>query len=77
MAKALMGSYTTPETIRLLDEIRALRARVAELEAALSEAEVAREGREQVAREGRDETQREHEDPIVTLDSPVETASTA
>lgn len=37
--KALMGSGTDIETLRLLDEIRALRARVTELEAALEQAE--------------------------------------
>lgn len=46
MAKALMGSYTTPQTIKLLDEVRALRARVAQLEAALAEAEAAEQERE-------------------------------
>ena len=35
--KALMGAGTDIETLRLLDEIRTLRARVAELEAALDE----------------------------------------
>ncbi len=43
MAKALMGTYTTPRTIELLDEVRALRQRVARLEAALAEAETARD----------------------------------
>ena len=37
--KALMGVGTDIETLRLLDEIRALRTRVAELEAALEDAE--------------------------------------
>ena len=37
--KALMGVGTDIETLRLLDEIRALRARVGELEAALEQAE--------------------------------------
>lgn len=46
MAKALMGSFTTPDTLRLLEEIRALRQRVAELESALAEAERARDDRE-------------------------------
>lgn len=67
MAKALMGLYATPETIRLLDEIRALRARVTELEEALEEAEVARRGRDQSARQGDDQP----DEGVVTLD-PVE-----
>lgn len=46
MAKALMGTYTTPRTVELLDEIRALRARVAQLEHALAEAETARDERD-------------------------------
>lgn len=37
--KALMGAGTDIETLRLLDEIRTLRNRVAELEAALEQAE--------------------------------------
>jgi cell division septum initiation protein DivIVA len=39
MAKALLGSHVAPSTVRLLDEVRALRQRVAELEAALAAAE--------------------------------------
>lgn len=39
--KALMGAGTDVETLRLLDEIRMLRARVTELEAALEQAEAA------------------------------------
>lgn len=42
MGKALLGTHVTPGSLRLLDEIRALRARVAELERALAEAEAAR-----------------------------------
>lgn len=38
MAKALFGTVATPSQLRLLDEIRALRRRVAELEAALEQA---------------------------------------
>lgn len=38
MAKALYGTVATPSQLRLLDEIRALRQRVAQLEAALDEA---------------------------------------
>lgn len=45
MGKALLGTHTTPTSLRLLDEVRALRARVAELEHALAEAEAAREAR--------------------------------
>ena len=41
--KALMGSGMDIETLRLLDEIRTLRARVQELEAALEEAEATHE----------------------------------
>ena len=42
--KALMGAGTDIETLRLLDEIRTLRARVAELEAALDEVGTEDEG---------------------------------
>jgi hypothetical protein len=45
MGKALLGTHTSPNTLRLLDEVRALRARVDELERALSEAETARDAR--------------------------------
>lgn len=45
MAKALMGSYVTPRSVQLLDEVRALRARVAELEQALAAAESLRDAR--------------------------------
>ena len=38
MAKALFGTVATPSQLQLLDEIRALRQRVSELEAALDEA---------------------------------------
>ncbi len=38
MAKALFGTVATPSHLQLLDEIRALRQRVSELEAALDEA---------------------------------------
>jgi hypothetical protein len=48
MGKALLGTHATPNSLRLLDEVRALRARVAELEQALAEAEEARDAREQV-----------------------------
>ncbi len=41
--KALMGSGTDIETLRLLDEIRTLRARVEELESALEDAEATHE----------------------------------
>ncbi len=41
MGKALVGGRTDVHSVRLLDEIRALRARVAELEAALERAEEA------------------------------------
>ena len=45
MGKALLGTHTSPATLRLLDEVRALRARVDELERALAEAEALRETR--------------------------------
>lgn len=41
--KALMGSGTDIETLRLLDEIRTLRSRVKELEVALEQADATRE----------------------------------
>lgn len=39
MGKALVGGRSDVHSVRLLDEIRSLRARVAELEAALERAE--------------------------------------
>ena len=45
MGKALMGAYATPRTVQLLDEVRALRQRVAQLEEALAEAESVRDAR--------------------------------
>jgi|FLYM01.1.fsa_nt_gi flagellar hook-associated protein FlgK len=48
MAKALLGTMTTPRTIELLDEIRALRRRVAELETALATAEAVRDARDEL-----------------------------
>jgi hypothetical protein len=47
MSKALLGSHVDPTTLRLLDEVRALRRRVADLEAALAAAEAARDEREE------------------------------
>lgn len=41
MAKALMGSFGTPKTLQLLEEINALRARIRELEEALEAAQQA------------------------------------
>lgn len=41
MSKAILGSFADPRTIQLLEEVRALRARVASLESALDEAESA------------------------------------
>lgn len=41
MSKALLGTHVAPTSLRLLDEVRALRQRVAELEAALAAAEAA------------------------------------
>lgn len=46
MGKALMGSHVAPASLQLLDEVRVLRQRVAELERALAEAEAARDRRE-------------------------------
>lgn len=46
MAKAHMGTHTTPRAIQLLDEVRALRARVAELEERLARAEAVAEARD-------------------------------
>lgn len=43
MGKALLGTHVTPSSLRLLDEVRALRSRVAQLEAALAAAEAARD----------------------------------
>jgi hypothetical protein len=45
MGKALLGTHSTPTTLQLLDEVRALRARVAELERALEDADTARAAR--------------------------------
>lgn len=42
MGKALFGTHTPPSSLRLLDEVRSLRERVAELEAALAAAESTR-----------------------------------
>jgi hypothetical protein len=46
MGKALMGTYVAPSSLRLMDEVRVLRQRVAELERALAEAEAVRDERE-------------------------------
>lgn len=43
MGKALMGSHVAPASLQLLDEVRVLRQRVADLERALAEAEAARD----------------------------------
>lgn len=48
MAKALFGTVATPSQLRLLDEIRALRRRVAELESALEQAHEAAEQHDHV-----------------------------
>lgn len=42
MAKALLGTHVPPRTAMLIDEVRALRNRVAQLEAELAAAEAAR-----------------------------------
>ncbi len=49
MGKALMGSHVAPASLELLDEVRALRQRVADLERALAEAEAARDRRQAAA----------------------------
>jgi hypothetical protein len=41
VSKALLGTHVAPGSLRLLDEVRVLRQRVAELEAALAAAEAA------------------------------------
>ena len=41
MGKALFGTHAQPVSLQLLDEVRSLRERVAELEAALAAAEAA------------------------------------
>lgn len=41
MSKALFGTHALPSDVQLLDEVQRLRARVAELEAALAAAEAA------------------------------------
>ena len=46
MGKALMGTHAAPSSLRLLDEVRVLRQRVAELERALAEAQAARDERD-------------------------------
>ena len=55
MGKALFGTHTAPSSLRLLDEVRSLRERVAELEAALAAAEATRA--EQVDEQRTDERQ--------------------
>ncbi len=57
MGKALLGSHVAPSSVRLMDEVRVLRQRVAELERALAEAEAARDARS--VAEDRDPTTRE------------------
>jgi hypothetical protein len=46
MGKALMGTYVPSDSLRLMDEVRVLRQRVVELEAALDEARRVAEARE-------------------------------
>ncbi len=55
MAKAIVGTYADPRTIALLGEVRALRARVATLEKALEEAELALAAREGTRVDDREE----------------------
>lgn len=70
MAKALLGTYTTPRAAQLLDEVRRLRARVAELE---DELEQAREAAHE--RLPDHEAEREEDPGVVTLDEPAVAAS--
>ncbi len=51
MGKALYGTHASPSSLRLLDEVRALRQRIAELEDALAAAEVARDAADDERRE--------------------------
>lgn len=69
MAKALLGTYTTPRAAQLLDEVRRLRARVAELEDELEEA------REAAHERLPDHADREEDPDVVTLDEPAVAAS--
>lgn len=55
MGKALFGSHVDATTLRLVDEVRALRRRVAELEAALVAAEAARDARDDLQLDVADE----------------------
>lgn len=85
MAKALMGTYTTPRAAQLLDEVRSLRARVAELESELASARAtARERATGVADHAGDTASERHDDhagdhrddgDVVTLDEPVAATS--
>lgn len=50
MGKALLGTHVDPATLRLLDEVRALRRRVAELEAALAAVDASRDADARVER---------------------------
>lgn len=43
MGKALLGTHVAPSSLRLMDEVRVLRQRVAELERALAEAQAAQD----------------------------------
>lgn len=61
MGKALIGTYAPTRTVQLLDEVRALRQRVAELEQALATAEAARD--------------RRADDDLLTLDQPAAVSS--
>ena len=45
MGKALLGTHASPSSLRLLDEVRALRQRVADLERALAKAETVRDAK--------------------------------
>ena len=65
MGKALLGTHVTPGSLRLLDEVRALRTRVAELERALAEAEATRGART-------DEAGHEASREVATVESPAD-----
>lgn len=69
MAKAIVGTYADPRTIALLGEVRALRARVATLEKALEEAELALAAREdaQVDEAHEQETESRPLDPAASV----------
>lgn len=66
MGKALIGTHATQNSLRLLDEVRVLRARVAELERALAAAEAARDAHSEPRPEPGETLAVEEPEPIVT-----------